>query len=319
MSQGSRIWYQGCPLQDGSFKEFNKNCTCPISDLNDTTPRSQQDSRFTYAITDIDHISDALGIPWERSKDQPFSSSTVYIGFLWNLDMRTISLSPEKIDKYLCAISKWNDRSTHVLEDVQKLYGKLLHTSSLIPAGHAYLTGLERMLAICTKKPFMLHRPEKTIKDDLVWWNCILTSSAATQPIVPPPPFVDLNAYSDASSSIGIGIVIGERWRAWRLLPDWQVRSAKRDIAWAEAIEFELLIQSLASIAPTSSQRHTIVYGTTPVLLRAGEPAVTAIALSTRFSNGSTTSYPMPTSHSNLCCPNLFLASTTQPTPHHQF
>lgn len=31
----------------------------------------------------------------------------------------------------------------------------------------------------------------------------------------------DLHAYSDANSVIGIRIVIGERWRTWRLVPGW--------------------------------------------------------------------------------------------------
>jgi len=103
----------------------------------------------------------------------------------------------------------------HRLEDVQKLYGKLLHTASLIPAGRAYLTGLERMLAVCAKKPFMLHQLDKAIHEELTWWHCTIENGAAICSIFPPPPRADHQAFSDASSSIGIGIVIGKRWRAW--------------------------------------------------------------------------------------------------------
>jgi len=40
---------------------------------------------FSYNLSDIDRISDILGIPWEISKDQPFTNLTIYIGFIWNL------------------------------------------------------------------------------------------------------------------------------------------------------------------------------------------------------------------------------------------
>jgi hypothetical protein len=75
---------------------------------------------------------------------------------------------------------------------------------------------------------------------------------------VPAPiPVVDLKAYSDASSEIGIGIIIGEQWRAWRLLPGWKDRG--RDIGWAESVGFLLLISSLTQRAQPHS--HLQVFG----------------------------------------------------------
>ncbi|CAA7270000.1 unnamed protein product [Cyclocybe aegerita] len=54
-----------------------------------------------------------------------------------------------------------------------------------------------------------------------------------SKPIPRPTPIIDLVAYSDASSEVGIGITIGQKWRAWRLLPGWKANN--RDIGWAEA------------------------------------------------------------------------------------
>ena len=45
-------------------------------------------------------------------------------------------------------------------------------------------------------------------------------------------------------TGIGISIVIGMRWRAWRLRADWSTLWGKKDIGWAEAISFELLIHA---------------------------------------------------------------------------
>ena len=99
----------------------------------------------------------------------------------------------------------------HLLEDVQKLYGKLLHTASLVPAGRAYLTGFERMLAVCEKKPFMPHWPDKAISNELNWWLDTISTGAASRPILPPPTYHNLDAFSDASTGVGIGIIIGQK------------------------------------------------------------------------------------------------------------
>ena len=169
---------------------------------------------FTYNLDSINNISLSLGIPWETSKDQPFNYTTMYIGFVWNICNRSVSLSPQEMKKYIEAIHKWNMCPMHCLEQVQKLYSKLLHTSSLIPAGQVYLTGLERMLTVCAIKPFLPHRPEKTTAGDLDWWLKNFLTNTITRPISPPPVFKDPQAFLDASSGIGIGIVVGARWQA---------------------------------------------------------------------------------------------------------
>ena len=70
-------------------------------------------------------------------------------------------------------------------------------------------------------------------------------------------PILDLAAYSDASSEVGIGIIIGQHWRAWRLLPGW--KSNGRDIGWAEAVGLLLLA---TAILPQPHNDHDLkVYG----------------------------------------------------------
>jgi hypothetical protein len=256
---GGRIWFGGRTLDDGSVEEFSEDCSFPIKDLSRSSPRSDHDKLFTYNLSDIDAISAELGIPWEISKDQPFHSSTTYIGLLWDLDSRTVTLSPSKLNKYLLAIHTWRKHPIHCLQDVQELYGKLLHTCSVVPRGRAYLTGLESMLSTCSKDPFKPHRPDKCIAADLDWWTNVLQSGLAVRHITPPPALLNPRAFSDASSGFGIAITIGNRWRAWRLIPGWQTLQGKRDIAWAEAIGFELLIRTLAILFNTRT--HVIVHG----------------------------------------------------------
>ena len=231
----------------------------PLCDLLCASPCSLIDAQFTYANADIDYISNKLGIPWESSKTVPFSNVVPYLGFIWNLTTRTVEVPPEKKCKYLEVIEEWQKKPQHPLVEVQKLYGELLHTTLVIPAGQAYLTNLEAMLTIFHNRPFMPHSPPCNMPYDLKWWAKLLRSPTLSRSIPSPTPLEDTNAFSDASSGFSIGITIGERWRAWRLLPNW--KSEECDIGWAEAISFKLLV--LAILSPSSSS--TVIH---PLMIR---------------------------------------------------
>ena len=125
--------------------------------------------------------------------------------------------------------------------------------------GQAYLVGLEGMLSTCANRPFALHCPSNGIAKDLEWWCEKILSGALICSIIPPPIFLDLKAFSDASSGFGIGIVIGQRWRFWRLILGWKSTNGQRDIGWAEALGFKLLIHTVDSILV--SKHHIKVHG----------------------------------------------------------
>jgi hypothetical protein len=255
---GSRVWYSGAILPNDETEEFSEDCGSPIKNLTVNSPRSEEDACFLYCFDDIDKISRELGIPWEILKDQPFSDSTIYIGFIWNIKGRTVTLSKAKVEKYARVINDWIARPKHTLKHVQELYGKLLHAASIVLQGRAYLMGLESMLATCTKQLFLPHRPDKSIQEDLLWWLNKILTGAITQPISTPTAPLNLHAFSDASSGFGIGIVVGTKWRAWRLRADWSTHHGKKDIRWVEAVGFELLIRAIDPLLnqPTSLVVH---------------------------------------------------------------
>ncbi len=101
------------------------------------------------------------------------------------------------------------------------------------------------MLGIFGNNPFMPRTPPKSIASDLVWWSQILANDKLKHRI--PGPCA---AFSDASSSVGIAVIIQGRWRAWRLIPGWN-SPALRDIQWAEAIGFEFTILILIKLSIT--------------------------------------------------------------------
>jgi hypothetical protein len=184
-----------------------------------------------------------MGTPWEISKDTPFCSNPPFTGFTWDIDARTLEIPASKKEKYLAAISTWEAQPRHVLLEVQQLHGKLLHAALVVPAGRAYLTELEAMLSISSDRPLVPHTPPKNCAADLRWWSATLRQPTVRRLIPGPCVVTDPNAFSDASSGMGIAVWIDGWWRAWRLIPGW--KADNRDIGWAEAVGFEFLVLSI--------------------------------------------------------------------------
>jgi hypothetical protein len=122
-------------MPDGHVMEFDKDAGSPFRDFLAASPCSEHDACFAYNDTDVDHLSDALGISWENLKTIPFSHVVPYLGFTWNIQMRIVAIPEKKKKKYINAIENWTSCSTHVLKDMQKLYGKLLHASLMVAMG----------------------------------------------------------------------------------------------------------------------------------------------------------------------------------------
>ncbi|KAF8627886.1 hypothetical protein AX17_006105, partial [Amanita inopinata Kibby_2008] len=170
------------------------------------------DQAHAYELEDIDNFSSHLGIPWQQAKDVPFTEVFDFIGMRWDIPNKTVTLTESKVIKYRAAISDWLATCTHMISELQKLYGKLMHVTNAIPQGCAYLTGLKFML------PWFLHDPHKprkaprSVNIDLQWWLGRLTLPPLPRPIPAPVEIHNIQAYSDASSSTGIGIIIGQQW-----------------------------------------------------------------------------------------------------------
>ena len=207
-------------------------------------------------MKDIDNVSQVLGIPWEASKDIFFSPTPLFIGFIWDLDHHTMQLAKSKCIKYITTIDNWLLSRTHVLEDIQKLHGKLVHAALVFPEGKPYPTSLECMLGIFGNEPFKPRTPLQGTTEDLKWWQTKLFSPSIPCPIPTPQPIFDLQACSDASSSISLSITLSNRWRAWFLRPGWI--SDGHDIGWAESISLKLLVSTILNTG--TSNCHFTIY-----------------------------------------------------------
>ena len=125
---------------DAGAEHFAEDLAFPIR----CDQANRESDTYSYGLKDIDEITEPLGIPWEVSKDTPFTSVVLFAGLEWDLKEKRVSIPEPKKEKYMRAILEWQQRATHNLEDARRLYGKLLYTCHVIPRGRAYLTNLEK-------------------------------------------------------------------------------------------------------------------------------------------------------------------------------
>ena len=190
----------------------------------------------------LDRIA-PLQIPWHPDKGQDFSSSFTYLGFLWDIDNKLVSLPEPKRLKFLNRTSSFIASFSAArcpIIDVMKIHGSLCHIAFVYPNGRSRLSSLSNFIASFKGDTFIRRYPPRSAISDLLWWKEILSNPNVTRPLVSKGPPIDLGLFVDASTSWGIGIMFAGKWDAWRLLPNWSGPS--RDIGWLEGVALELLI-----------------------------------------------------------------------------
>uniref|UniRef100_A0A5K1JVG0 CHIP6 n=1 Tax=Ganoderma boninense TaxID=34458 RepID=A0A5K1JVG0_9APHY len=248
--RGGRLWYAGGLLPDGQAEEFVEDFQFAVRDLSANSSRPPADTQYSYAFQDVDSVSQRLGPLWEQEKDQPFSTTPEFTGLTWDLVTWQVALAQKKRDKYLAVLAEFRMRPTHTLQQIQSLHGKLIYTALVVPAGRPYLVQLESAMAVAADRPHVPRAPPKRLAADLDWWSDRLRRGPLSRRIPRPVPLFDARAFSDASSGVGVAVVIAGRWRAWRVLPGWQSPSEGRDIGWLEAVGFELLVYTILRLHP---------------------------------------------------------------------
>ena len=200
---------------------------------------------FEYDLDTILDITRLLGIPWHCVKQRPGLHTS---GFHWYLCSHTVSL-PEK--KCLKAITKLTAfvAATHapVLHAAcASLHGTLQHITFEYRDSRLYLPCLSKFLS---KFPdsFTCHHIPTSVFSNLHWWSTVLMGPSATCFLMPCWR-LDPDIWADASTSWGIGLVMGDHWAAWQLKDGWKVGG--RDISWAESIALDLAV--LGQCTPVS-------------------------------------------------------------------
>src|SRR5882724_5050993 len=95
----------------------------------DTDAAGMVSYSYSYDLASVMKIMDPLSIPWHpiEVKGQDFGLLVSYVGFMWNLELHTVSLSPKKRTKYLEKVHS----AHHTLNALSRKHCKsILRTSS---------------------------------------------------------------------------------------------------------------------------------------------------------------------------------------------
>lgn len=203
---------------------------------------------YRYSIDSIFAITEPLGVPWKLGKCTPYGFVLIYLGFLWNLIQRFVSLPDVKRLKYLRKLEEFTGKiqgGRVSLKDCMSINGTLSHITFVFPLGRAYLTNLCSFISSFPNH-FATRYPPHSVLSDMRWWLDTLQVPTAARLLTPRGPLQDIGIWVDASTSWGIGVIVNSKWAAWKLRGDWKANG--RDIGWAEMIAVELAVRYLESL-----------------------------------------------------------------------
>lgn len=217
------------------------------------SPFSSDGISFDYDLSAIKQAVAPLGIPWHPSKGQDFTPIFSYMGFMWDLPTKTVSLSLEKCLKTMAKLTEFLHRSTghpgqprlpFTKKEVQSLNGSLSHISFVHIYGRTHLSSLHAWIWLF-KNNFQHCSPPPSVITDVKWWLCTLTPSTFLRSLKARPPIQDFNIWVNASTNWGIGILIDNYWDAVRTIPHWRGNDNERNICWLKAVAVKLVIHLL--------------------------------------------------------------------------
>lgn len=101
----------------------------------------------------------------------------------------------------------------------------------------------------------------ESVLEDLNHWQDILLTFRPTQ-LIPDVEVSNVGWIGDASTSYGIGVIVGKNWSQLRLLRDWKYinnSGQPRDIAWLETIAVRIGLQMVTHLMETKGKRFLVL------------------------------------------------------------
>lgn len=192
------------------------------------------------SMKDIVLRSQALGAITNKKKCSEFQYEQKFIGFIWDGFNKTVRLPEKKLQERIAQVEEFlKENSKFSRDQVEVLAGRLTHVSCLLPQLRCYLNSLYRWIHSWVHLYSRQLLPVDA-RDDLLFWKDSLSSFKNSRLIASAEP-KDIQWVGDASTSFGIGVLIGDRWSQFRLKGGWDVAGGiKRGIAWLETVAIRL-------------------------------------------------------------------------------
>ncbi|KAF5372755.1 hypothetical protein D9615_010129 [Tricholomella constricta] len=103
---------------------------------------------------------------------------------------------------------------------------------------------------------FVTHHLSDSVVHTLRWWFDKLNNPSGSRHLLPITKIAQVDVFVDASTSWGLGIIIGDYWHALKLVENW--KQPNHDICWLEAVAVELAISFLAQLG--FSNTHVLIH-----------------------------------------------------------
>lgn len=245
-------------LADTAVAILNKRGIGPTTNWVDDflflrVPTSDNPTTFSYNEQTVYDFGTEHGLPWKESKTRPFSADFRYIGFDWNIPSRIVSLPAEKSTKYSKKLTEYLDKGQADLKATQSIHGTLVHCALISIEGRSRLPSISHFTSSFhyLRNKHVVRPIPDPVAADLRWWIAHFNQSPISLSFANRPPPQDIDFWVDASTRVGIGVVINGHWDGWALQAGWKTNG--RDIGWAEMAAVELGVCALIPRVPPGS------------------------------------------------------------------
>lgn len=190
-------------------------------------------------MSDIVARSKELGVQTNEEKLSKFQHEQKFIGFVWNGMNKTVRLPESKLEERKLQIEEILSGESFSVTQIEIFVGRLNHVSYLLPQLHCYLCGLYRMKKDWHYK-IARRRINDDVREDLEFWKLTLGSFKHLRLIASPEP-VEVKWVGDASTSYGIGVLLGKRWSQVRMTAAWHdADEDRKHINYLETVAIRL-------------------------------------------------------------------------------
>ncbi|KAE8217468.1 hypothetical protein CF319_g8450 [Tilletia indica] len=188
---------------------------------------------------DIIAATEGLDFPWNPAKTTDFRPDPKYVGWVFRVAERKVVLPRDKAEKYGQRALSLKQKDRIKLSEVLQLHGSLQHVAFVARDLRPFLAELGRFAASWPEnQPFRTRSIPPEVKKECNHWVVHLAQIPFVRSFAPPARSFPLTVWVDASTEWGIGVIVGERWRAWRWIDGW--KRDGRGIGWGEAVALEL-------------------------------------------------------------------------------
>src|SRR5882724_404450 len=122
---------------------------------------------YDYDLLSVFRITYLLGIPWHAvaNKGQDFASRFKYLGFVWDLMARSVSLPDNKCEWTVSKLTSFLAKQRVMQNDCASLHSTLQHVSFMYQDACSALPALSRVLSKFSNNFVLHHIPHAVLKD----------------------------------------------------------------------------------------------------------------------------------------------------------